>query len=445
MDLLVTLAGSEARWRFADSLQLETWLAARPWVEGGGVRLVETSGAEQARLLQEALPAAVHAWDQGRSNVVTRVLSEFSEKADARELVAAGLQGPAETSARRALEAGVRVLSEQQTLVVLDGTQLGEAAVRRFVDVATQACSDMAKLSPLAALTAVVLHPPGLRHSEPSWRFAFGGPTGELLGRADAPRSQQWASYLHTRLAWEVAGSLDAALQWNPYASALPPEDDAGLEALLNTLADEAWGGGPKAHHTLMGDYLRLLGAPWSREELSRATAALVAARLCWRPLGVGHSRPVPWVARALIRRGGLSPQARTLLRGCLTCAPLAREVLSRCLDMESYLRARHAGDLSPEASAQGLPEFEGFLGKDHETQGAFDRQFYPSGSAAVDALDASGFLTMGGFLRAVNVSKPRRNLMHTLRMLRNSVAHCHYVSWESLRLLGSLESQLGG
>lgn len=452
MDLRVTLAGSDARWRFADSLHLEAWLASRPWVEGGGVRLVETSGTEQARLLQEALPGAVHAWDQGRSNIVTRVLTDFSPAGDARELVSSGLQGPLEQTPRKALEAGVRVLGEQQTLVVLDGTELSEAAVRRFVEVATQACSDMAKLSPLAALTALVLHPPGLRHTEPSWRFAMGGPTGELLGRADAPPSQQWASYVHTRLAWEVAGSLDAALQWNALASALAPGDDAGLEALLNTLADEAWRQLPAEYQALPSDYLRLLAASWGSEELVRVTAALGTARLCWRPLGVGHARPAPWVARALIRKGGLSPQAKAQLRACLTCAPLAREILSRCLDLESYLRARHAADLRPGVAAEGQADFDSFWGKGAPTgrgtgpvaQGAFDRQHYPDGAAAAQALDASAFLTMGGFLSGVSVSGTRRAQMHNVRMLRNSVAHCHYVSWASLRMLASLESQLG-
>lgn len=440
MDLRVSLAQFETQWRFVDSGQLEAWLAGRPWVDSGGVRLLRASGPAQATLLTEALPARVHAVDQGRTNVDTTLLRGFEEGGDVRTLaqLAFGIQP---TSTRRVLELAADVLGHQRTLLVLDGTRLPDGAVRAFIEVATQLTSDVAKLRPSVALPVLVLHSPGFPHAEGSWSFTSGGPLGEVLGRPDAQPSARWAAYVHIRLAWESAGELDVALEWAAPAAGLTFGADGELENVLNTLADGAWQRLDEPRRELLQGYLAMLGKrPWDRMEYLRRTEELHAAQLAWRPSGVAHVRPVPWAARALARQGRSLAQTRTLLRSCMTCAPIAKEVVSRCLDLEAYLRARHAPEPVPRPLGKADDALRDFHGSGNES---FDRRFYPENCPAVALVDTSAFMTFGDFLEGLPIQGWRRKALHQLRQLRNSVAHGHYVGWESLRMLEDLEVQL--
>lgn len=440
MDLRVSLAQFETSWRFVDSGQLETWLASRPWVDGGGVRLLRASGPAQATLLTEALPARVHAVDQGRTNVDALLVPGFEEAGDVRALAKRAFDIQP-SSTRRVLELAADVLSHQRTLLVLDGTRLPDGAVRAFIEAAMQLASDVAKLRPSVALPVLVIHSPSFPASAGSWSFTSGGPLGEVLGRADAQPSARWAAYVHIRLAWESAGDLDVALEWAAPAAGLSFGADDGLERILNALADEDWQRLDSSRRELLQGYLAMLGKrPWDRMEYIRRTEELQAAQLAWRPSGVAHVRPVPWAARALARQGQSLPHTKTLLRSCMTCAPIAKEVVSRCLDLEAYLRACHTLDSVPRPPGKADEALRDFQGRGHES---FDRRFYPSDSPAAALVDTSAFMTFGEFLERLPVQGWRRKAIHQLRQLRNSVAHGHYVGWESLRMLEELERQL--
>jgi hypothetical protein len=440
MDLRVSLAQFETQWRFVDSGRLEAWLASRPWVDGGGVRLLRASGPAQATLLTEALPERVHAVDQGRTNVDTLLVRSFDAVGDVRAL-AKLVFDIQPSSTRRALELAADVLSHQRTLLVLEGTRLPEEAVRAFIEAATQLASDVAKLRPSVALPVLVIHSPGLPCAEGGWSFTSGGPLGEVLGRSDAQPSARWAAYVHMRLAWESAGELDVALEWAAPAAGLTSGADGGLEQVLNALADEAWQRLDGSRRELLHGYLAMLGKrPWDRMEYIRRTEELQAAQLAWRPSGVAHVRPVPWAARALARQDRRPAHTQTLLRSCMTCAPIAKEVVSRCLDLEAYLRARHAPEPVPRPFGKADEALRDFQGRGNES---FDRRFYPEDCPAAALVDASAFMPFGEFLEGLPLHGWRRKALHQLRQLRNSVAHGHYVGWESLRMLEELEAQL--
>ncbi|MFY0528747.1 hypothetical protein ACN28I_38140 [Archangium gephyra] len=235
--------------------------------------------------------------------------------------------------------------------------------------------------------------------------------------------------------------SLDVALEWAAPAAGLAIGADDQMESVLNTLADDAWQRLDTPRQELLRGYLAMLGQrSWDRIEYARRTEELQAAQLAWRPSGVAHARPVPWAARALARQVRMPAHAGTLLRSCMTCAPIAKEVVSRCLDLEAYLRARHAPAPVPRPLGKPDEALRDFQGRGAES---FDRRFYPKDSPAAALVDTSAFMPFGEFLERVSVHGWRRKSLHQLRQLRNSVAHGHYVGWESLRMLEELEGQL--
>src|SRR5262249_5164155 len=109
------------------------------------------------------------------------------------------------------------------------------------------------------------------------------------------------------------------------------------LDGLLNRCAADTLAELPAETQALLRDYadqaaLRRRPRSWERDAAGR----LLEAGALWRPPGEARARPA---ARALLLEKAC-PEARYLLRGCLVCAPLAKEVLSRCFDLEAQERA---------------------------------------------------------------------------------------------------------
>jgi hypothetical protein len=163
------------------------------------------------------------------------------------------------------------------------------------------------------------------------------------------------------------------------------------------------------------------------------------AVGLFWRPVGEPRPRPTPWWSRAVLCEGYSGP-LRYLFRSCLVCAPIAREVLVRCFDLEAGDRAY----CSPYQGASDNPEperrYEEFL---RGYQGS-EAQFYPRCCPAVPRC-ASDFATYGNILACLPAGLPRRSERHRLRLVRNTVAHGHYISWGILTELKRVGDSLFG
>src|SRR5262249_55631063 len=156
-----------------------------------------------------------------------------------------------------------------------------------------------------------------------------------------------------------------------------------------------------------------------------------------WRPPGETRLRPVPWVARALLclHEG---EEVRFLLRGCLVCAPLAKEVLSRCFDLE----ARERTLCWAERGELPLPrEITDRYQKFMEAVPATEYRFYPAGCPAAPT-DAWPFATFGELLVNLGHSRQRWPHRYELRDLRNALAHGHYVGWYAVQALRRVEQQ---
>jgi hypothetical protein len=174
---------------------------------------------------------------------------------------------------------------------------------------------------------------------------------------------------------------------------------------------------------------------PSSREPLHRG-------ELCPLPVRTSTSLLVSWTARAL-PLDEVGGESALLLRSELTCAPLAREVLGRCLALEARERAklaRQIGALPPPPEA--FTRLESF--QRPEAKG--DGLLYPQASPARPR-EAWAFAEFGAFVEtAERAGASRRQVseLHALRLLRNALAHGHYTGWYAVRRLVEIERHLG-
>lgn len=71
------------------------------------------------------------------------------------------------------------------------------------------------------------------------------------------------------------------------------------------------------------------------------------------------------------------------------------------------------------------------------------ESRFYPTNSPVAVLVETTAFMTFGEFLAQLQPKGGRKDALHRLRRLRNSVPHGDYVSWESLKRLEELEGLL--
>src|SRR5262249_42310991 len=141
----------------------------------------------------------------------------------------------------------------------------------------------------------------------------------------------------------------------------------------------------------------------------------LINAGAFWRAPGETQSRPAPWFARAMLRAKAC-PEAGFYLRGCLVCAPLAREGLTRWFDLEARQRAigyARRGTFNPP------PEAEERFRKFQERQPGSGAEYYPRECPAAPS-DGWGFTVFGEFISSLPLERSQLAMHHDLRGLRN-------------------------
>jgi hypothetical protein len=161
---------------------------------------------------------------------------------------------------------------------------------------------------------------------------------------------------------------------------------------------------------------------------------------LLWLYTETSRIRPTPWSARAVLRRG-FTGSNRELLRSCLVCAPLARDILSACFELEAQERSECWRDLPDDqfAPTQALRELNNFLAKKPRSAAPY----YPTECpAAPDA--AWQFASFGPVLEATRSCDGfRQDARHELRRLRNTLSHGHYVNWHEVATIRRLKREL--
>lgn len=172
-----------------------------------------------------------------------------------------------------------------------------------------------------------------------------------------------------------------------------------------------------------------------SRRELTRQ---LTNAGILWQPIGDVRLRPAPWAARAFLRGSeeiDVRRRIHPLLKASLVCAPLAREIVSHCFDLESRVRSAHGTlGIGRPVSDQCRNLWKRFQAEDPDSE----VRYYPKDCPAWPD-NESELASFGEFL---NTIKPFYCEEHhfSLLKLRNALAHGHYVSWHVIRELRHIE-----
>lgn len=403
----------------AGATALDAWLEGRPWCARGGVRTLRVGDARCAERLADALRRAVRVIDDGATDVQVAAVQAREVLRDpiAALAEAAGCAASEGRRHDRVLRLGRALDHPPWVFVVTPEDDAPPGALHRSL---TTLAEEFQQLPRAVPLTCVLMT---TAHEAQADDFVH----GDVFAAMPAERDDlDWSWYLRLRLSWEVGGRLDMADAWWP--EALVPEDDVALERWLDDHATARWNALDEA---LRDAFVVRVVTPNHRER--GLDARLREAALLWQPSGLLGVRATPWAARgALLTRNVVGADA---LRHALTCAPLARELLARCVDLERHLRMAKPPSGAPAADTRSRAAR-------YATDGTRERAHYTAAAMVVPG-DPWSYATLGDYLAATQMREGRREKLHALRELRNHVAHGHFVGWHAVRELRRLEAAL--
>lgn len=415
----VTLAGARATWHYPNAAGLRDWLGARPWLNEGGMCHVH-AGAELIGDFIDALTRLAFAAHAEPRALSVQVLHCGQEIASPRAAIARAIGVADRATISQIVEvARVDLHHHPRVLVLLESapvagsqwdevTALVEAVLKRGGDV------------PLA----VVLCDSSRRVSvAPSFVFDIGYPSLSVMsegGHLDAQLS--WQRYLHLRAWWDSGGQLGIARSTAESLAQVAFGDDDEVERVLQLAAR-----GIASNIEAINDARHFLGEPGGQRRAA-LEGRLRSQGLLWRPPAQTQWTLVPAAARALLGSGNAAGASMPRLRAALTCNPIASELLGSCLALECRIRERHWGrewDGQWEAYSEARDQHRQFLqGQREFVRYPADHPAAPDGSSPDTAL----FATLGEIL--ANSKLPKLSVEHEVRLLRNSLAHGHYVTW---------------
>jgi len=425
MNVPVTLAGHTANWRFRSSADLDDWLSSLPWAGQGGTRVVRLGSAALGEMIARALRRAVRGHDDGGREAHVAIVPFPAQPTALAILQAATDVQAAGTRDQQVRQLAAALQAWATVAVVLPPESPPPAGL---VKQTAELIAQTRKLQAEAHATVIFLDTPAAPIVPDGFDFTVGGPSDAAL----ASDATLWRSYAHARLAWDAAGDLGRAMAWDAggFARLGVGADDA-LEGLLNHFAETEYSRLPAAEQAKAKETLRLM----FRRLPVKVGPDLTGCGAFWKPPGEIEARPSPWLARAMLRLN-VAPDAAFYLRGCLVCAPLAREVLGRCFDLEARERAAgfaNRGSLPPPPDA--VDRFRKFV----ERQPGSGAEYYP-GECPAKPSDPWAFTVFGEFLNSLPFDPARKYFTNGLRTLRNALAHGHYISWAVLSALRKLE-----
>ncbi len=421
MELLLGTATGPGAWHPRGATALSAWLRDRPWCSTGGVRGVRVADeADATDEVADAIRRMVRVIDDGATEVRVARLAPATAFHDpvAALAEAVGCAPPSGDARARVRGLGRLLDSPPWVFVVTPGDAPPPGAFSALVD-------DLQRLTPPVALTVVGLTTAASREADDFVHGAPWAPMPAALGAED------WRWYLRLRAAWEAAGRLDLVTAWWPALSGLVPGDDAALERVLNACATERWRAlaGPAREAFVRWCDRVETAQPRGGEALGPDLDALF-----WPPDAQPLRRPAAWAARALLVGGHVSA-GHEALRRALVCAPLTREILGRCIDLEAAVRARLpvAGAVRADTQQSAAR---------YLAPGTAEQAHYPDGCPGMPR-SPWAFASLGEFIAAAPLDATRWGVLHDLRGLRNHLAHGHYASWQAVRSFRRLEAVL--
>lgn len=425
----VSLAGIRLPWAAIGGTSLNSWLQSTPWCQGGGIRSARVGGIRSIQLVRDWVDMAVRIADgaatevevvdctagPGRETSVTEIFSD-----------SLGLELTDEIEMQERL---ANSLAHRPRVFVLNATGLPAKGLRDIANETEELKALLAKRRAGSRLVVLILGHHGI--GDETFELDVAGPALAPLETRAGRFLLSWNTYLHIRIAWETAGDVDRAIEWEPGIARISTGRDDLLEAELNSRAVKTWEQTEEPARMMIVEALR------SANGGGDPVSALLDNRLYWRPHGTSIPHPVPWIARALLVKG--FPRAFDLLRAAVVCGSLLRNAIGLCLLLEGSARTRFgppAAGIEPDPEAmQRFAQFRSGYGS--------DVMLYPKGCPA-SPLDAWAFSDFGKFLSSLeHLSERSQAVLHELRLLRNALAHGHYVSWSAFERLKQIELAL--
>jgi hypothetical protein len=346
-----------------------------------------------------------------------------SAAADAIALLGDAIGNQNHGSRRTRLESlgAALVAGRPRLFTVAAGQPVGAPLLDDLAEIADQ----VPKIQPGATVTVLVLESGKSRPVGEAFDYGAGEPQDLVLPLVSLSPELGWKAYLHVRAAWEAGGVPGIARQFEDSLTGAATGDDDSVELALNVVATRQWQGVDAPLRAALATWLG--GLTSNRSSKHDYGAELFASGLLWNRLAGNDGTATPWASRALMQITK-SPPAELLLRSSMICSPLAREILARCFELEVHARIR----LSPALSALAAPpECEQRYTDFKSGRASFDSALYPAACPALPR-DAWAFASFGEYLHGAGVSSDKRDPHTRLRLLRNAIAHGHYVGWKA-------------
>ena len=412
------IGGIRLPWAYRGARELCDWVLERPWATGEPVRRLLTAGGAAADLIARWVEELAWRAEKEGGGASVSVVDGAAARPGLDEVLSAEL-GIARAGDRSAwLSSVADGLAVRPILFLVRFDEVpgpGEA----WTEAATDLLADLRKV--LGGPTAAVLVLERETGSSRDLDFRCGLPLPDPTWMEDSVQ-EAWRCYVHMRVAWEAAGDLSLALRWNDLlGDRAVDRDDQKLETWFVERARAEWDGVPEAKRL----------AVRSQDDLPAPRGATDCACV---PLGTASPRWRPWYVRAALTSDA-SPEMRRTARSALHCLPIARDVFSRCLDLEARVRPalKPSGSLAPKTVADA----EAFRTSSPKSP----RCFYPGEGAPLPE-DDWDFASFGELLNGDPSCRPREALYSFLG-LRNAVAHGHFPGWEMVRRYRSLRQEL--
>lgn len=425
----VTIAGCTVAWSFPGAPAFATWLEGKPWLKEGGTCILRTGTRTFDDLLTVQLEGCIRAanGDAGRLDVhkvECGVLFGTPYQALLNLLEIEPSLGSFE--AREPLKNRLR---HNSAVFIFSEIEYVDAQIwAQFIFL----LEHYRKADPLLRITTVILDSRGVVPGSPVFDYTSGRATHQVLSEAaEIEDAVLWPLYLHQRICWEAGGNFEYARILDAEVFRLSSGDDEGFEVALNSVSTERLRSEIDIDmvNTYLGaDRAATLRAP---KHIAAVQTKLLEQRALWRPPGMRTLKLVPWLSRAILLGRGAEAASILALRHNLVCAPLAGEVLSLCLTIESGIRVQlfGRGD-SQRLKAKTVDAHDNFkAGNDMHIVYPIKHPSPPQNDADVWAFASFGELLMSCPPSAVSDSFWR------ILKLRNGIAHGHYVAWAQVRL----------
>src|SRR5262249_22927673 len=214
VNLTVSLAGHTNVWRFRGSRQLEAWLASRPWLDRGGVRVVRVALGANVQEFADAAVRAIRAEDGGRSHLRPQRLEPGRLTEGLEAAVAEALELPPRLGRRAYLDQVAHLMTIRPLVFLADAVRTRNGVM--LADSAATIIEELAKVKATSRVTVPLFDDAEGLPAADSLDFSTGAPVHATLEEAEA---RLWSAYLHARIAWEAAGNLERARRWDLDAS----------------------------------------------------------------------------------------------------------------------------------------------------------------------------------------------------------------------------------